>query len=253
MKKFLKSYLNNRPFFYVFIRPRELGLFEKRLPFKKPILDFGCGDGFFAKVLFGNSRIDVGIDVDKTVLHEAKESRVYRRVLTYDGVSIPFNGEEFSTVFSNCVMEHVDNLNLSLNEISRVMKKGGKFYVSVMTDMWESYLIGAKFLGKRYAQWLKKIQKHPNLLSVDGWKKAFKEAGFEVVEQIGYLGKNDSHLLELSHYLSVDSLISKRLFDRWVLFPGGFSLLEKYLLRFCKKAVTDQDNSAAVFFTLRKI
>lgn len=251
MKKYLKAYLYNRPFFYVFIRPKELELFRRALPFKKPVLDFGCGDGFFTKVLFDRNKIDAGVDIDEESLNYAKNSGVYKQVILLSDHKLPFNKNYFSVVVSNCVMEHVIKLQPTLKEIRRVMKSGGKFYLSVMADRWNNYLLGGRLVGDRYLEWMRKIQKHPNLLSELEWEKQFVKAGFRVVEKFGYLDKKTSRLIEIFHYLSIDSLITYKLFKRWVVFPGRFKLIEKLISS--KLSKVRASDSAAIFFTLEKI
>lgn len=251
MKKYLKTYLYNRPLFYVFLRPKELKLFHLEFPFKKPVLDFGCGDGFFAKALIGRKRIDVGVDIDKKALSCAEGSGIYKQVVLFNGHKLPFNRDYFSVVVSNCVMEHVIKLQPTLKEIQRVMKSGGKFYLSVMTDKWNDYLIGGRLMGGQYLKWMKKIQRHPNLLSEFQWEKEFEKAGFKVLEKYGYLDRKTSRLIEIFHYLSIGSLITYKLFGKWVVFPGRFKLIEKYVGTKLKKVKTS--DAAAIFFTLKKI
>lgn len=48
-------------------------MYQKYKPFNAPILDIGCGDGFFAKIAFG--RIDIGLDVKNSEINEAKEKK----------------------------------------------------------------------------------------------------------------------------------------------------------------------------------
>jgi len=254
MKKYLKAYLYNRPLFYIFIRPKELKLFRKALPFKKPILDFGCGDGFFTKALVGGNKIDVGVDVDNKILLDAEKSKVYNKTVllnNYKNYKLPIDDNYFSTVISNCVMEHVKRLPATLKEIQRTMKHGGRFYLSVMTNRWNDYLIGGKLFGDIYLRWMKKIQNHPNLLSDSQWVNEFEKAGFRVVEKYGYINKDTARLIELFHYLSIDSLFTHKLFKKWVIFPERFLIIEKLLKLKLKKV--NSSVAAAVFFTLEKV
>jgi len=253
MKKYLKAYLYNRPFFYSFIRPKELNLFERHLPFKGPVLDFGCGDGFFAKTLLGKDKIGVGIDVNKKVRKEAEGSSVYNKVIIYDGKRLLFKDNYFSTVISNCVMEHVEDLDTNLGEIYRVTKVGGVFYLTVMTNNWEKYLLGGKIFGKKYLNWMKKIQKHLNLLSEMEWENTFHDAGFRLIDKFGYIDKTDARLIEVFHYLSIDSLFSRKLLGKWVLLPQRFKLFENSILKRVQKNKISVNSSAAVFYVLRKV
>lgn len=252
MKKYLKAYLYNWPLFYSFIRPKELFLFRKQFPFKKPILDFGCGDGFFTKVLFGKGKIDAGVDIDEKVLSIARKSGVYKKVYSYDGKKLLFKNSTFSTVISNCVMEHVDGLTEVLEELSRVTKIGGKFYLSIMTDRWNEHLLGGKIFGKKYLDWMIKIQKHPNLLSEEQWEKEFKKAGFKTVNKTGYTDKKTSRLIELFHYLSIDSLVSYKLLNKWVLFPRRFTIVENIIHKYLHKYDGSIVDSSAIFYVLEK-
>ena len=49
--------------------------------------------------------------------------------------SIPFDDEYFDLVYVNSVMEHVDDLELSFSEISRVLKPGGVLWFLTASSM----------------------------------------------------------------------------------------------------------------------
>jgi hypothetical protein len=65
--KAIKYYLNNRPNFYGLIRPQELFLFYHfRDYITGKVLDYGHGDGFFAKFLVDifRQKITIGLDLE---------------------------------------------------------------------------------------------------------------------------------------------------------------------------------------------
>lgn len=258
MKKvdyFIKKYLDNRPMFLSIIRNQEAMLFQKHSNLlKSPILDFGCGDGFFARLVFGKNKIIVGLDLfNNQRIEEAKKEKVYKKITLYDGNKIPYPDNYFNTVISNCVLEHIPNIKLSLNEIYRVLKPGGYFLTSVMTDQWEKNLFGSKIFGKAYLSFMRKIQVHQNLFSNQQWQKYFKKTGFKIHSIEGYLYKKSSFYLDLFHYLSIGSLISYKLLNKWVLFSIPF--LNKIKTRFIKKFIVNEDNTdkaSALFFVLKK-
>lgn len=252
MKNYLKTYLFNKPFFYIFIRPKEADLFVKFLPFKKPVMDYGCGDGFFAK-MFYPGLVDVGVDIRKNELRIAGKRKIYKKRIFYNQERLPFRSNYFATIFANCVLEHVDNLDHDLKEINRVLQKGGMFIGGVMTDKWESFLIGGKVFGNVYKNWMRRIQNHPNLLSVNEWDEKFKNAGFKVRKRIGYLDEKTSRHLEVFHFFSIGSLITHKLFGRWVIFPQRYVFFpRKNFFKIFNKEVNPKD-SAAVFYVLEKI
>src|SRR3989339_2266359 len=139
---FIKKYLENRPMFMAIIRSQEAVLFQKYIKLiKGHVLDFGCSEGFFAGLVFGKGRINVGLDLlDNKRIQVAIKEKVYKKIKLYDGDIIPYSNNYFDTVVSNCVLEHIPNVKSSLSEIYRVLKPGGYFVSSVMADQWENNL-----------------------------------------------------------------------------------------------------------------
>lgn len=253
---FIKTYLENRPNFYAFIRPLEAILFEKNIKLlKHPILDFGCGDGFFANLVFGKNNIDIGLDLKSNKrVQEAEKNKIYKMISLYDGQFIPFLNDSVASVISNCVLEHIPSLKLSLKEINRILKPGGFFLTTVMTDKWENYFFGKKILGNLYVNFMRKKQQHYNLLSEKAWKKMFEKKGFKIIKTIPYLSSAVSEKIDLYHYLSLPSLISYILFKKWNLFSPNKKM--NITVDKIKKLITlsfDHKNSSAVFFVLQKI
>lgn len=251
---YLKYYLRHRPLFFAFIRPQEAFLFGKyKKLIRSPILDFGCGDGFFAKVVFNNRTIEVGLDIENDRTKNSVYKHVYRKINFYKGETIPYPTNHFKTVISNCVLEHVTGLPQTLKEIYRVLMPGGYFITSVMTNRWNEYLFGRHILGNRYVNFMKKIQKHTSLLSLKDWRRSFQSVGFEEKNVVGYMSKTNSQYLDVFHYLSVGSLVTYQLFKTWNVFPQIST--SKKLMNFVEKRISldvTPQNSAALFFVLKK-
>lgn len=243
--------------FMAIIRSQEAMLFQKHSELimgKRKILDFGCSEGFFAQTVFGKKIIDVGLDLfNNKRIKEARKEKVYKKITLYDGNKIPYSDNYFNNVVSNCVLEHIPNIRLSLNEIYRVLKPGGYFLTSVMTDQWENNLFGSKIFGKGYLNYMRKTQVHHNLFSNQQWQKYFQKTGFKIQLIEGYLYKKSSFYLDLFHYLSIGSLISYKLFNKWILFNIAF--FNKIKTQFIKKIIineNDPDKASAVFFIIKK-
>ncbi len=258
MKKidfYIKKYLENRPMFMAIIRSQEAMLFQKYSKFVDgKILDFGCSEGFFAGLVFGKGKVDVGLDLfGNDRIQEAIDKKIYKKVKLYDDVTIPYHDNYFNTIVSNCVLEHIPNLKLSLKEIYRVLKPGGFFLTSVMSDQWEKNLFGSKIFGKTYRNIMRKTQVHHNLFSKKKWQSYFKKAGFKIQLIDGYLYKKSSSYLDLFHYFSIGSLVSHKLLNKWVLF--SIPILTKIKTQWIKKIINDENNpdkASALFFVLKK-
>lgn len=116
------------------------------------ILDYGCGQGLAVKMLrdagFDCCGCDAFVQVGKpprehlldpawfgTVIRDMPEGR------------IPFAAEAFDIIVSNQVIEHVENLELTLAELHRVLKPGGRI-LSVFPHkaVWREGHCGVAFL-----------------------------------------------------------------------------------------------------------
>jgi len=98
------------------------------------LLDFGCGSKAYQNLF--NVAEYIGLDVEQSGhMHGESEVDVY-----YDGKIIPFDDEYFDSCFSCEVFEHVFDLEESLAEINRVLKKGGKA-LFVVPFVWDEHEI----------------------------------------------------------------------------------------------------------------
>ncbi len=219
--KSLSRYIYEKPIFLTLIREIE-GEFYLRFKslIKGKVLDFGCGDGFFAKE-FIRTKIDTAFDIEPKINPLAVNSGIYKKVIIGKGSDLPFGDNTFDTVISNCVLEHIPNLKDSLDEIGRVLKPGGYFIATVMEKHWDDYLLGTKFFGGFYSEWMRHKQVHYNLLSVNGWIKAIEKAGMKVETKEIYLTRRLSRTIDLFHYLGIGDLLTHKIFKKWVIFPSG--------------------------------
>lgn len=257
LQQYLHHYFEHRPAFFGLIRPQEGVLFQHFTDYNEgKVLDFGCGDGFFAEMVYGRNSIDVGLDLPGSRIEEAKQLRVYEDVVTYDGTTIPFHEDSFHTVISNCVLEHIPQVQPSIEEIYRVTKPGGHFLTGVMTNNWERFMFGPQFFGDYYRSSMRKKQEHFNLFSVETWDSRFTDAGFTIVEKVGYVNPENAKWLDLYHYLSTPSLLTHLLFKQWVLWKQWYKVipLDQLALEHIQKSLDENnpEESSAVFYVLRK-
>jgi len=251
-KYFLARYAKHRPLFLSVLRAKEAALYQQFLPFKRPILDIGCGDGFFASTAFGKGGIDIGLDMEDSRIQEARSFGAYRKILTYDGYTIPLKSRSVRTVVVNSVFEHVEDLPRMLSEIRRVLMPGGICYASVMAEPWERNLLGAMIFGDVYRRWMRRKQVHINLPDYPGWEKIFRKAELAPLLVASYVSPSGVRLLDALHYVSLPSLVSYAMNRNWVWWPV---LTNYYPHRFLASVMDDAVSCAqagALFWKLTR-
>jgi SAM-dependent methyltransferase len=121
--------------------------FFELLPKKKfrRILELGCGLGYYSAFLsliadevvatdletFDPQTHSVGLQETREILSELKITNV--KVMHASANDLPFDNEHFDLVFSSHVLEHVPNVNKAIDEINRVLVKGGLNFAVVPT------------------------------------------------------------------------------------------------------------------------
>ena len=106
------------------------------------ILDFGCGLGGNHKFISKRGKY-VGIDILEANIAYAKK-KYGDDFLLFDGSRIPFADESFDEVHAYDVLEHVDDLELALDELDRVLKKNGKIFITIPAEKSEIFLSKVK-------------------------------------------------------------------------------------------------------------
>jgi SAM-dependent methyltransferase len=114
--------------------PLDRGRLAKQwLPPGAELLDIGCGAGYHARHLARRARRVVAIDVDRVALEVARRRVRSSRVtfLAYDGDRLPFADASFDAVTMLDVLEHVSDRWSLVAEVSRVLRPGGVWTVTV--------------------------------------------------------------------------------------------------------------------------
>ena len=87
-------------------------------------LDVGCGSKPYQK-LFNVSEY-IGLEIDSEHNRKNKKADYF-----YQGDNFPFTDEEFDSVISNQVLEHIFNTDIFFSEINRVLKPQGVLLITV--------------------------------------------------------------------------------------------------------------------------
>jgi ubiquinone/menaquinone biosynthesis C-methylase UbiE len=128
------------------------------------ILDLGCGVGasadYFKKVFPESSWVGVDIEESPEVAQRTREDASF---VTFDGVVLPFEDNQFDLIYSNQVLEHVRHPEKLLNEVRRAMGSDGLFIGQ--TSQLEPY--------HSFSYWN---------FTIFGFKKLCEDAGLELIE-----------------------------------------------------------------------
>jgi ubiquinone/menaquinone biosynthesis C-methylase UbiE len=163
------------------------------------VLDLGCGDGQYFRLLWPQVKDAVGVDMEPVVAELGRNSGVYRAVHVAPAHQVPEPDASFDHVFANCSLEHMDHLDAVLAEIARCLKPGGTLVCSVVTNRFVEWSVLREFvqlagfenaadkLRKEFLEW----HHLANPLTVDGWAQSFERAGLVSEEHIPLLPKHN--------------------------------------------------------------
>lgn len=112
----------------------------------KTVLDIGCGGGLLSEEFAKAGARVTGVDLSPTAIDAAKE-HAGKSGLTIDYRNCPMKefvdkGETFDIVLCAEMLEHVDDLSLTINESSSLVKDGGYYLFETINKT-----LKAKFLA----------------------------------------------------------------------------------------------------------
>jgi SAM-dependent methyltransferase len=197
------------------------------MPFERPTLDIGCGEGLFAKMLCAE-KVDTGIDPNPKEIERAYELDVYNELIVCKGDAITKPDGYYRTIFSNSVVEHIPELEPVLREAHRLLASGGRLYLTVPSDKFDHYTVGNQILStlgltqlaNRFRIFYNRFWRHYHYHSPEEWAAIARQAGFRVIASHTYAPKSVCLLNDMLVPFSALELLTKRLFNRWTLLPS---------------------------------
>ena len=144
----------------------------------KKILEIGCGYGFHAEMILKNSKPKHFIAVDLT--NEAIEATKKRlklknivernfEIINADAENLPIEDESLDFIWSWGVIHHSLNTEKIINEISRTLKKKGKFKIMIYNKNSFRYYVLGIFKGIFHFKFFKKTLQEINMEYTDGY------------------------------------------------------------------------------------
>lgn len=178
----------------------DLKILQRFSPAPQRILDFGCGIGIQSYLLsklgfkvYGLETIeDKSLDgflKGKAEEHKKTRDESMKRVWQiiknktnvefrfYDGIHIPFANEYFDVIFTYAVIEHIppSEINNIMQEVKRVLKRGGLFYIFQLPQRASYTEFIARKLGLESHEFLWDYKMLKNLLATINFEIIFFE------------------------------------------------------------------------------
>ena len=156
------------------------------------ILDVGCGIGTYVRRFRVYSDDVHGIEVEAARVEEA--SAELPNIVLAKGEALPYPDDHFDLVFSNEVIEHVDDDRATAAEMVRVTRPGGTIVVFAPNRLYPFETHGA-YIGGRYifgniplVNWLpdplrNRFAPHVRVYTARGLRRIFGGTGVRLVEQ----------------------------------------------------------------------
>lgn len=154
------------------------------LMYKKPkkILDTGCASGWFISKI-SNKFPDTecfGVDIYKDAIEYAKKRYKNINFTIADAHKLPYKNNSFDMVVCTEVIEHLNNPEIALGEIHRVLEKDGKCIIEVdsgnllFTIVW---FLWTKFIGQVWHE------AHLHSFNPQKLEKLLRRVGFTVLQK----------------------------------------------------------------------
>ncbi|MBU0998065.1 class I SAM-dependent methyltransferase [Patescibacteria group bacterium] len=173
-----------------YLRTIETIIWNKYSFKNKKVLAIGIGDGRYDSLIFKKHKtIDYGIDNDKDSVNRSIGNKLYKKVFCESAEEMHFRDNYFDLVISNSTFEHIKNDIKAISEVSRVLKKKGKFLFCLPTKRLPQSLkkIG---VSKDEIKWFNKRVSHLHYYSLREWKDILRKNNLRINKYYYYMDEN---------------------------------------------------------------
>lgn len=180
-----------------------------------PVLDVGCGDGFWWTMREDNREI-YGIDISAREVAQAR-TRIHAE-LSDVSRETPFPGTKFAEVIGNCSLEHVPDIDAALANLRAAAADDARLLMFVPTPQWayqgrmQSFLLEhAPRVAMTVSGALNGFFQHWHLYDHKVWTRLLETHGWRVREIKGLGSARSEFLFRLAMPPAFVEFIAKKL------------------------------------------
>jgi SAM-dependent methyltransferase len=199
VERWIYAYLEHAPLSLTLREINRLIAVESVAGGRGPVLDVGCGDGFWWTLRDADHREVYGIDISAREIAQA-QARIHAE-LTDVSREQPFPGTEFAEIIGNCSLEHVPDIDAALSNLRRAAAPDARLLMFVPTPRWayqgrlQSWLLPrAPRLAMSLSGALNGFFQHWHLYDAKVWTRLLAQNGWRVSAAYG-LGSARSEFL----------------------------------------------------------
>lgn len=199
IERWIYAYLSHAPLSLALREINRLIAIESVARGSGPVLDVGCGDGFWWTLRAHDRREVYGIDISAREIAQART----RITATLADVSTEpaFPGTRFAEIIGNCSLEHIPDIDAALCNLRRSAAPNARLLMFVPTPRWayqgrlQSWLLHrAPRVAMSLAGALNGFFQHWHLYDVKVWTRLLAQNGWRVRGAYG-LGSARSEFL----------------------------------------------------------
>jgi SAM-dependent methyltransferase len=199
IERWIYAYLSHAPLSLALREVNRLIAIETVATGSGPVLDVGCGDGFWWTLRAHDRREVYGIDISAREIAQART----RITATVTDVSTEqaFPGTRFAEIIGNCSLEHIPDIDAALSNLRRSAAPNARLLMFVPTPRWayqgrlQSWLLHrAPRVAMSLAGALNGFFQHWHLYDVKVWTRLLAQNGWRVRRAYG-LGSARSEFL----------------------------------------------------------
>lgn len=199
LERWIYAYLKHAPLSLTLREINRLIAIESVSGGKGPILDVGCGDGFWWTLRDADHREVYGIDISAREIAQAR-TRITAE-LTDVSRERPFPGTLFQEIIGNCSLEHVPDIDAALSNLRQAAAPNARLLMFVPTPRWalqgrlQSWLLRrAPRVAMSIAGAMNGFFQHWHLYDAKVWTRLLAQNGWQVRATYG-LGSARSEFL----------------------------------------------------------